>query len=177
MNRFLLLTQTIFLTFGATLVTHEPSRAGEPNKELTKATFLISGLQCPPCTRTVETSLTGAEGLSSIKVDWKTKNARVEFDEAVLPAQRVSQLIADTPHMMGGNMHYGSWLVFKVPELKDEATAKHVNDVLSKVEGVKQVATYPAQHSIRIAFATKGSLTTVQLIDVLHKAGIKATNL
>ena len=91
--------------------------------------------------------------------------------------QRVAQLIAATPHMMGSNMHYGGWLALKVPDLKDDASAKQVKGVLSKVEGVKQVTTYPAQHSVGIAFAAKGDLTSAQLIDVLTKAGIKAENL
>ena len=29
-------------------------------------------------------------------------------------------------------MHYGSWLTLKVPELKDEATAKKVKETLAK---------------------------------------------
>jgi len=78
---------------------------------------------------------------------------------------------------MGGNMHYGGWLALKIPDLKDDATAKQVKDVLSKVEGVKQVAIYPKQHSVGIAFAIKGELTSSQLIDVLTKEGIKAENL
>jgi copper chaperone CopZ len=177
MSRFLLLAETILLAFGATVLADEPGRTADADKELTKATFLITGLHCPPCTRTVETSLSHAKGLRSIKVDWKTKNARVEFDEAVLPAQSVAQLIAATPHMMGGNMHYGGWLALKTPDLKDESTAKQIKDVLSQMEGVKQVATYPAQHSVGIAFATKGDLTSAQLIEALTKAGIKAETL
>jgi copper chaperone CopZ len=167
----------LLVAFEVTTYADEPRPSEEDRKVATKATFLVTGLHCPPCTRTVESSLSQVKGLRSIKVDWKTKNARIEFDEAVLPAQRVAQLIADTPHMMGSNMHYGGWLALKIPELKDDATAKHVKEVLSKVKGVKQVTTYPAQHSVGIAFATKGELTSAQLIDVLTKAGIKAANL
>jgi copper chaperone CopZ len=158
-------------------IADEPSRSGTEEKKPTKATFLVTGLHCPPCTRTVESSLGHVKGLRSIKVDWKTKNARIEFDEAILPAQKVAQLIAATPHMMGRTMQYGGWLALKVPDLKDDASARQVKDVLSKVEGVRQVATYPKQHSVGIAFAPKGDLTTAQLIDVLNKAGIKAENL
>ncbi len=177
MTRFLFLAGMISLALGAPAIADEQRPAANEEKEATKATFLVTGLHCPSCTRTVESSLGHVKGLHSIKVDWKAKNARIEFDEAVLPAQRVAQLIADTSHMMGGDMHYSGWLALNVPDLKDDATAKQVKDVLSKVEGVKQVATYPAKHSVGIAFATKGDLTSTQLIDVLTKAGIEAENL
>ena len=167
----------LIVAFEVTTYADEPRPSEEDRKVATKATFLVTGLHCPPCTRTVESSLSHVKGLRSIKVDWKTKNARIEFDEAIVPAQKVAQLIADTPHMMGSNMHYGGWLALKVPDLKDDATAKQVKDVLSKVEGVKQVATYPKQHSIGIAFVSKGDLTSAQLIEALAKAGIKAENL
>jgi copper chaperone CopZ len=167
----------LLVAFEVTTYADETRPSEEDRKVATKATFLVTGLHCSPCTRTVESSLSRVKGLRSIKVDWKTKNARIEFDEAVLPAQKVAQLIADTPHMMGSNMHYGGWLALKVPDLKDDATAKQVMDVLSKVEGVKQVATYPKQHSIGIAFVSKGDLTSAQLIEALAKAGIKAENL
>jgi copper chaperone CopZ len=167
----------MFMGFCVYAIAAEPAQSLDAKHAPTKATYLITGLHCPPCTRTVESSLGNVKGIRSIKVDWKTKNARIEFDEAVLPAQKVSHLIAATPHMMGGNMHYGGWLALKVPDLKDDATAKQVKDVLSKVNGVKQVVTYPAQHSVGVAFATKGDLTSAQLIDVLTKAGVKAENL
>jgi copper chaperone CopZ len=176
MTRLLFLSAMILAPFSmsAAADVQGPTRDTE---EATKATFLITGLHCPPCTRTVESSLAKSKGLHSIKVDWKTKNARIEFDEEVLPAQRVAQLIAATPHMMGRNMRYGGWLALKVPDLKDDATAKQVKDALRKVEGVKQVATYPKQHSVGVAFAAKGALTSAQLIEALNKAGIKAENI
>jgi copper chaperone CopZ len=173
---FVVLSVAIALA-AATAVAQEPVQKTQAEREPTKATYLVTGLHCPPCTRTVESSLQRVKGVRSIKVDWKTKNAQIVFDEALLPAQRVAQLIAATPHMMGGNMQYGGWLALKVPALKDDATAKQVKGVLSKVEGVKQVATYPAQHSVGIAFASKGGLTSAQLIEALAKAGIKAENL
>jgi copper chaperone CopZ len=174
MTKHLLLAGIFVLGIGTMAVAVETSPSVNKDKEATKATFLITGLHCPPCTRTVEKSLSQANGVQSIKVDWKTKNAVIEFDESVLPAQRIAQLIAATPHMMGSHMHYGGWLTLKVPDLKDEATAKKIKDLLRKVEGVRVVGTYPKQHSVRIAFATKGKVTSSQLIDVLAKEGIKA---
>jgi copper chaperone CopZ len=177
MTKYLLVLGTILFVFAAAAVADEPRPKKDKEKEATKATFLITGLHCPPCTRTVESSLSKVKGIRSIKVDWKTKNARVEFDESVLPAQRLARMIADTPHMMGRNMHYAGWLALKVPDLKDEASAKKTKEVLTKVDGVKQVAAYPAKHSVGIAFDAKGDLTSAQLIDALTKAGIKAENL
>lgn len=145
--------------------------------ETTKATYLVTGLHCPPCTSTVERSLQGVKGVRSIKVDWKTKNAQVEFDEMVVPAQTIAQRIGQTPHMMGGNMRYDGWLALKVPDVKDESKAKQVKEALSKIKGVRQVATYPKQQSIGVQFGPEGKVTSRQLIDTLEEAGFEAKTL
>jgi copper chaperone CopZ len=143
----------------------------------TKATFVVTGLHCPPCTRTVESSLAKVKGIRAVKVDWKTKNAHIEFDEKLVSAQQVSRLIANTPHMMGGNMHYGGWLALKAPEVQDEASAKRAQAALAKVKGVKSVKTYPAQHAVSVLFDGKGELTTQELIATLKEAGFQAKQL
>lgn len=142
----------------------------------TMATFLITGLHCPPCTETVKNSLAHAKGVKSITVDWRTKNAKIEFDESVLPAQVLAQKIAGTPHMMGRDMHYGGWLALHAPSAKDEASAKTVKDALTKVNGIKKVVVYPKQQSIGVQFTGSGKLTSQEVIDALSNAGIEASN-
>src|SRR4051794_10457540 len=65
-------------------------------EDLKKATFTITGLHCPPCTRTVQSSLAKVPGVKSATVDWKTKSAKVEFDESKTSAQKLAQLVAGT---------------------------------------------------------------------------------
>jgi copper chaperone CopZ len=159
---------------GIAAFANQLAQKSEEQPKTLKATYLVSGLHCPPCTSTVEESLQKVKGIRSMKVDWKTKRARVEFDETVLPAQRLAQLVADTPHMMGSDMHYGAWLLLKVSDVKDETTAKQTKAVVSKVAGVQHVIAYPAEHTIGIQFQTKGEMTSRQLVDALGKAGVKA---
>ena len=140
----------------------------------TKATFMVTGLHCPPCTKTVEGALAGIKGVNSIIVDWRTKSAKVEFDESILPAQLLALHFAATPHMMGGDMKYDGWLALKAPSVKDEANAKKVKETLKVVEGIHQVAVYPAQGAIGVQFSAKGKLTTKEVIDRLAKAGVEA---
>ncbi len=142
----------------------------------TTATYLITGLHCPPCVKTVESALTRIPGVRSAKVDWNTKNARIEFDETVAPAQMLAQRIGSTAHMMGGNLHYEGWLALKVPEVKDEALAKKAKETLGKLAGVQAVVVYPQQQSIGVQFDAKAKLTTRDLIDALSKVEIKAEN-
>ena len=149
--------------------------AEEPAKP-TKATYLITGLHCPPCTSTVENSLRRVKGVKAVSVDWRTHNAKVEFDEKVLPAQALAQSIAGTPHMMGRDMQYGGWLALKVPSITDDASGEEAKEALSKIEGVKSVAVYPKQHSAAVLFTGKGSLSSQQLIEALAKEGIEASN-
>jgi copper chaperone CopZ len=150
--------------------------ADKKDSQTTKAAYLITGLHCPPCTRTVESSLARVQGIRSAKVDWKTKTAQIEFDEKVVAAQTIAQRLASTQHMMGGNMQYGGWLALKAPEVKDEAAAKKVKATLSGIKGVKQVVTYPQQQSVAVQFDAQGKLTTRDLVDALAKAGVKASN-
>lgn len=155
------------------------AQEAEPPKEQTtviKATYLITGLHCPPCTKTVESSLRRIEGVKSVKVDWKTKNARIEFDEAVLPAQKLGRLIADTPHMMGSNLHYDGWLALKAPEITDKASAEKAKEALSEMEGVKRVSVYPSKHSLGVQFEEDGELTSQELVEKLAAAGFTAEN-
>lgn len=166
---------SVLLPFGSVSRGAEQQSKGDNDAAIVKADYVITGLHCPPCTKTVETSLQHAKGIRSISVDWKTKNAHVEFDESVVPAQKVAGLIADTPHMMGGKMHYGGLLVLKVAQIKDEATAKPVKESLAKVKGVERVLAYPKQHSVEVQFATKGEVTTKQLIEALKAVGLSAT--
>jgi copper chaperone CopZ len=142
----------------------------------TKATYMITGLHCPPCTRTVEGSLARIKGVKSVAVDYRTTKANIEFDESVLPAQTLAAAIAGTPHMMGGGMQYGGWLALDVPSIADAASGQKVKDALTKVEGVKNVAVYPTHHSAAVLFAGKGPLSSKQVIEALAKEGIEAKN-
>lgn len=174
MTRFLLtfLAASIAASLAATAA--EPIISVNVPAQRTKATFLITGLHCAGCTRTIESSLGKVKGIRSVKVDWKTKNAQLEFDESVLPSQKIAQLIAATPHMMGGNMHYGGWLALRVPELKDDTAAQAIKDALRAVQGVKQTVPYQRQHFIAVQFGDKGRLTSQQLIDALKRVGFQA---
>jgi copper chaperone CopZ len=146
------------------------------SKKNTTATYLITGLHCPACTKVVEDSLSKAPGVRSIKVDWSRKDAKIEFDETTVPAAKITGLIAATPHMMGANLHYGSWLALKAPGVKDEVTAKAAKEALVKVAGVKTVEAFPTQHVIEVQFAADAKTSTGQLIEALATAGVKAEN-
>jgi periplasmic mercuric ion binding protein len=150
--------------------------AGAKPAAVTKATFSITGLHCPPCTRTVESSLRKKSGVKAVKVDWATKSAKIEFDEALLPVQQLATAVAATPHMMGGGMNYGSWLALSVPNIKDEASAKHAEMAVRDIKGVTSVSASPKQHTLSVQFAKDGDVSTRELIDALGAAGLKASN-
>ena len=75
--------------------------------------------------------------MKSIKVNFGTKNATIEFDESVISAQEVTRALGDTPHMMGRDMQYGGSLVLKVAGLKDDATGK--KGAIARVAGASRV--------------------------------------
>lgn len=145
------------------------------NAVATKVTYVITGLHCPPCTRTVASSLERIPGVKGANVDWNSKSAKLTLDESVISAQKLAQSIAATPHMMGGSMHYGGWLALSVPSVVDEKSGKSVQDTLSKVPGVAKVSVYPKQHTVAVQFAGQGNATSQQLIEALAAAGVKAS--
>lgn len=73
----------VFLMAGI-LLADEPAKAKKSPEEAateakaspTQATFLITGLHYPPCTRTVEASLKRTRGIKSVTVDWRTQTPR-----------------------------------------------------------------------------------------------------
>lgn len=168
--------KVVFWTVGAALALGGRLFAenGAPVPQTVKATFLITGLHCPPCTKTVEQSLKSVKGVKSARVDWATKNARVEFDEQQVGAQQIASRIGSTAHMMGGRMQYGGWLALKVPDIGGEGNADKAKTALGKVKGVSTVAVYVPQKSVGVAFAAEGKVTSVQLVDALKAAGLEA---
>ena len=111
-------------------------------------------------------------------MDWKTKNARIEFDEHTISAQQLSGKIATTAHMMGGDMKYSGWLALQVADLKESDNAEwdRLKDALGKVEGVKQVVVYKARSGVGVRFAAKGELTSMKLITAMTDSEFKLSN-
>ena len=150
---------------------------GSPQKTApVSATFLVTGLHCPPCTTTVETSLRRIRGVRAISVDWNSKSATVTYDEGTISAQKVAASIAATPHMMGNTMRYGGWLALKVPGIDKPETAKKVKAALGSVKGVANTAVYEKTEAVGVAFAPEGNLTMQELLTALEKEGIPASS-
>lgn len=141
--------------------------------EVTRATYLVAGLHCAPCATTVEGSLKKVKGVRSVRVDFPSKSATIEFDEAAISAQEVARAVAGTPHMMGRDMRYGGVLVLSVPGVKDEAAGKKAEAALRKVEGVAKVTLYPQQQAVGVAFTDAGKVTSRQLTEALESVGLK----
>jgi len=162
------------LSFAGRLAASDPETPATGSRTI-KSTFLISGLHCPPCATTVERSLQGVKGVRSVKVEWTTKNARVEFDESIVTPQQLATHLAATPHMMGGNMRYAGWLALKVPGVDAASAGDKARSTLMQVKGVSAVAVYPQQSAVGVAFAKDGKATTADLLDALKNAGFEAT--
>ncbi|MGE0533466.1 MAG: heavy-metal-associated domain-containing protein [Pirellulales bacterium] len=149
--------------------------AEEPETVSTTAVYSLDGLHCPPCASTVERSLKRAAGVRSARVDYRTKSAQIEFDESKLSAQKLAKLIAATPHMMGGDMHYSGLLTLHVAGLADETNAKRATDALQGVPGIAKVQVRTKQKTVAVRFTPKGDATTQQVLAALASAGLQAT--
>src|SRR5271170_1019499 len=133
-------TLYVAATFLAVWAMHAVAQQPTAPPQAVQATFLITGLHCPPCTSTLESSLKRVKGIQTAKVDWQSKNARVTFDEGQVSSQEVA--IANTPHMMGGSLKYSGALALKVAGLKDDAAIATAKKALTDIPGVANVWFY-----------------------------------
>lgn len=165
-----LLSLAMTLVLGSTAAYADDAQPSAP----IAATYQIGGLHCPPCTRTVESSLSRIKGITSAKVDWSTKSAKVQFDETLISANQVADAVARTPHMMGRGMTYSGALALSVPAVTDKDAAKNAVEALRKLPGVAKVNAFPTTHTLTVQFKDGASLTSSQLIDALDQVGMKA---
>src|SRR5260370_33985365 len=117
-------------------------------------------------------SLKKTMGVKSIKADFKSKSATIEFEENAISAQEVANAMFVTPHMMGKDMQYGGIFLLSVAGVNDEAGGKKATAALSKIEGVAKVTLYPRQQAGGIQFTGKRKATSKQLIEALAAAGL-----
>ena len=167
----------LVIAFLATLGIATAQESADKDRSSVTATFLINGLHCPPCTRTVEANLSRVKGVRTVRVDWRTKNAKVDFDESQVTAKRISEVIASTPHMMGGSLRYSGWLALRVEGVQEPRQAAAAKEALEGIKGVSKVVVYPAQQSVAVAFSGSDKLTTEQLLQALQDSGLEASNL
>ena len=165
-----LISLATFLVFGSIAAYADDAQPSAP----VAGTYLIGGLHCPPCTRTVESSLSRIKGITSAKVDWATKSAKVQFDEKVISANQVADAVARTPHMMGRGMTYSGARALSVPAVSDKDSGKTAVEALQKLPGVAKVNAFPTTHTLTVQFKEGAKLSSAQLIDTLDKAGMPA---
>ncbi len=58
-----------------------------------KKTFRVDGMHCPRCEDAVRGALSGAEGISDVKADWRKGTVTALWDESVLPEAEVDALL------------------------------------------------------------------------------------
>ena len=122
----------------------------------------------------MESSLSRIKGITSAKVDWATKSAKVQYDEKVISANQVADAVARTPHMMGRGMTYSGALALSVPAVSDKDSGKTAVEALQKLPGVAKVNAFPTPHTLTVQFKEGAKLSSAQLIDTLDKAGMPA---
>jgi copper chaperone CopZ len=175
MLKFVALVVTVAPLTAAGLLSPAAAYGEDPPQSKTiAATYVISGLHCPPCTRTVESSLSRVKGVTSAKVDWATKSAKLKFDESVVSATQVADAVARTPHMMGGGMRYSGAMALSVEGIKDANSGKTAKDALEKLPGVAKVNAFPSTHTLTVQFQPGAKLTSGELIAALTEAGMTA---
>lgn len=62
---------------------------------MTKAVFQLEDLTCPSCVKKIETTLSKAEGVSTVKVLFASSKVRVELDEAKIGVNQLEEMLSN----------------------------------------------------------------------------------
>jgi len=62
---------------------------------MTKIVINIEGMSCGHCTSAVENALKRTDGVENVKVSLDDKNAVVEFDESIVSAEALADVVED----------------------------------------------------------------------------------
>ncbi len=60
---------------------------------MAKAEFQLEALTCPTCVKKIETALTKAKGVGSVKVLFNASKVKTEFDEAEISGEKIKLII------------------------------------------------------------------------------------
>jgi len=63
-------------------------------RKMKKVVFLMEPFSCPSCVKKIEGALSRAKGVQQVKVLFHSSKVRVEFDESVVEANELQELIA-----------------------------------------------------------------------------------
>ena len=61
--------------------------------KMEKKTFNVEGMTCDHCRKSVEDGLKMMEGMASVKVDLKKKQARIAFDPQLLTMEKIGEKV------------------------------------------------------------------------------------
>ncbi|PIC79349.1 heavy metal-binding protein [Sporosarcina sp. P18a] len=59
-----------------------------------KVVFLMEPFSCPSCVKKIEGALSRAKGVQQVKVLFHSSKVRVEFDESIVEADELQELIS-----------------------------------------------------------------------------------
>ncbi|PIC70033.1 heavy metal-binding protein [Sporosarcina sp. P16b] len=59
-----------------------------------KVVFLMEPFSCPSCVKKIEGALSRAKGVQRVKVLFHSSKVRVEFDESIVEANELQELIS-----------------------------------------------------------------------------------
>lgn len=62
---------------------------------MTQAILNVPDISCEHCERAITGALTTVDGVREVKVNIPAKQVRVEYDEAILDIDRVSEVLAE----------------------------------------------------------------------------------
>ncbi|MFW5915295.1 MAG: heavy metal translocating P-type ATPase, partial [Planctomycetota bacterium] len=115
--------------------THPASEGGQETEQLERAELDISGMHCASCAQTIETSLSGLNGVSEANVNFATSAAHVKYNPGATDYDELVGAVRDAGYNVSAEQDSGQ-CTLSLTGLSCESCAQTISKSLNRVNGV-----------------------------------------
>jgi Cu+-exporting ATPase len=141
------------------------------NKKISK--FLISGMTCASCVRTIETSLSKLDGVEKASVNLMTEEAEVVFDQNLVNSQKIIDRI-DSVGYKGEEKSESTKLDLDITGMTCASCVRTIENSIKKVEGVNLATVNLTTEKAHVEYDSS-HVSTRTIIDAVEKVGYGAS--
>lgn len=130
----------------------------------------IKGMSCAMCARTIETALSGLNGVNTASVNLSTEKALVEYDESKVSAREIVRKIEELGYEVEK-----SDAVLSVSGMSCARCAKTIETVVGKLEGVLSVDVNISTGKVRVSYLPS-AIKIDEIVSKINEIGYKVVD-
>lgn len=135
--------------------------------QLKKKTLDIEGMHCTGCVSAVEKALASLEGVEEASVNLATETASVSFDVSKVSMKDLEEVVGDAGYsLVEGKVQSR---ILKIEGMHCAGCVNSVEQVLGRLDGVKEVTVNLANESAKVTYS--GDVTLSDFEEAVARAG------